>query len=130
MIKLTSFRSVLIALTVLGSTILPLNAQAAPQAKQIELSETQKSEIIKIRETTNDRINAVLTDEQKEQLEVAMQQGQDPRQAFGSLELSTEQQQQIQTILTEANQQSQEVLTPEQLEQLQQMQQTPQQPPE
>lgn len=130
MIKLTSFRSVLLALTVFGSALLPLNAQATPQAKQIELTETQKAEIIKIRETTNDRINAVLTDEQKQQLELAMQQGQDPRQAFSLLQLSEDQQLEIQTILQEANQESQEVLTPEQLQQLQQMQQNQQQPAE
>lgn len=130
MIKLSSFRSILLALTVFGSAILPLSAQATPQTKQIELTEDQQAEIIRIRETTNDRINAVLTDEQKQQLEVAMQQGQDPRQAFSLLELSENQQLEIQTILQQANQESQEVLTPEQLEQLQQMQQNQQQPPQ
>jgi periplasmic protein CpxP/Spy len=95
-----------------------------PGAKRgIQLTEGQKKKIDAIRTETRTKIEGIFTDQQKQQLQAAIQSGQSPRQAFGALQLSTKQQQDIQEVLVSSNKKMESVLTDEQKRQLIEMQQ-------
>jgi len=109
---------------------------------QLNLTEAQKTEMKKIREATHAKVLAVLTPEQKAQLETLRQSaprsgrqpGQKPQgqpgqlaRGFQSLNLTEDQKAQIKAIREAGRQQVQAILTPEQRAQMEQMRQTGQQ---
>jgi Spy/CpxP family protein refolding chaperone len=137
---MTMKRSLLLSsflvLTLVGLSTLPTFAQPEPGfgnppsdrpgpgfkgrrqlGQKLNLTDAQKAQLQEIRQTTHSRVEAVLTADQKAQLETAKQQGTKLREAFQSLNLSDDQRQQIQTIREEGRQQMESVLTSEQREQ-------------
>lgn len=122
-----------------------VNAQINPQTptqvkpgrnglfERLGLSEQQKSQIQEIRRNTRAQMEAILTPEQKQQLEAAKQarqsqtrqqtpQGQRPKRGFASLNLTEEQKTKMREIKESEKNQIQAILTPEQQQQLQQFQ--------
>lgn len=118
------------------------NAQTPTQLKQarekgpfqrLGLSEQQKTQMQEIRRNTRTQIEAILTPEQKQQLQAAKQarvgqtqqetgQGQRPKRGFASLNLTEEQKTKMREIKESEKNQIQAILTPEQRQQLQQFQ--------
>jgi periplasmic protein CpxP/Spy len=96
-------------------------------ANKLNLTEDQKAQMKQIKESTRTRIEAILTAEQKAQLQTAKQQGQRKREAFKSINLTEAQKEQIRGIRQETQQQMEAVLTPEQRQTLAQMRQERQQ---
>lgn len=115
----------------------PLLAQARGEKKggwpELGLTDAQKSQLQQIRRNTRSQIEAVLTAEQKAQLQAAKQQAQQGGQRQGykkvwqSLNLTDAQKSQIQAIKNSSRQQMDAVFTPEQKAKLQQMRQNRQQ---
>lgn len=114
----------------------PLLAQARGEKKggwpELGLTDAQKSQLQQIRRNTRSQIEAVLTAEQKAQLQAAKQQaqqGQRPqmKKVWQSLNLTEAQKSQIQSIKNSSRQQMDAVFTPEQKAKLQQMRQNRQQ---
>lgn len=99
--------------------------------KNLNLTQDQKDQIKQIRTDTQSKIEAVLTDEQRQKLQDAKahrgqrqygqrQQGQHQhRGPFASLNLSDDQKTQIKQIMESSKQDIQAVLTPEQQQQIQ-----------
>jgi protein CpxP len=88
------------------------------------LSEDQKARMAEIRQQTHEEIKAVLTPEQRQQLEAAKQSGQKwQRGMLRSLNLTEAQQNQIRQIKESKKAQIDAVLTPEQKQQLEQFRQ-------
>jgi Spy/CpxP family protein refolding chaperone len=112
----------------------PLLAQARGEKKgswaELGLTDAQKSQLQQIRRNTRSQIEAVLTAEQKAQLQAAKQQAQQGGQRRGykkvwqSLNLTDAQKSQIQAIKNSSRQQMDAVFTPEQKAKLQQMRHT------
>jgi|SRR5579883_1865884 Spy/CpxP family protein refolding chaperone len=90
-------------------------AQAQRWGKQLNLTDAQKEQIKQIHESAKEQIDAILTQDQKDQLQQARQQHTRP-----SLNLSDEQKAQIKKIRQDAQSQIEALLTPEQQQQLQQ----------
>jgi periplasmic protein CpxP/Spy len=102
-----------------------------PEAKRgIQLTEGQKKKINAIRTETRTKIEGIFTDQQKQQLQAAIESGQSPRDAFGALKLTSKQQQDIQEVLAYSNKKMEAVLTDEQKRQLIEMQQGAGTPPQ
>jgi Spy/CpxP family protein refolding chaperone len=106
------------------SPLLLAQAQEPPRRERLELTEEQKAKIASIRSSTRSQIEAILTPEQREKLKAAMQNRQQRRQAFASLNLTPEQKTQMRQIRQSAKSQFEAVLTPEQLQKLQQNRQS------
>lgn len=115
-----------------GTTI----AQAQNRGAKLNLSADQKAKLKQIRESTQSRISAILTPEQRQQLETLKQQRQTQRQsgqpgagrqkgdrAMAALNLSDDQKAQISAIRQQAKQEMDAVLTPEQRQQMNDRQQ-------
>ena len=120
-----------------------INAQTPTQVKQVGkkgrferlgLSEQQKTQMQEIRRNTRAQMEAILTPEQKQQLQAAKQarqgqpreqtgQGQRSKKGFASLNLTEEQKTKMREIRESEKNQIQGILTPEQRQQLQQFQQ-------
>ena len=88
---------------------------------QLNLTEAQRTRMREIRESTQSQVQGVLTQEQRDRYQAAIQQGQNPRQAMRSLNLSEAQRTRIREIKQASKTQMQEVLTPEQRQQLEQI---------
>jgi periplasmic protein CpxP/Spy len=140
--------SLITAAIALSLTAIPIavNAQINPQTptqvkpvrakgsfERLGLSEQQKTQIQEIRRNTRAQMEAILTPEQKQQLQAAKQerqgqprqqtgQGQRPKKGFASLNLSEEQKTKMREIRESEKNQIQAILTPEQRQQLQQFQ--------
>lgn len=106
-------------------------AQAQTQAEEphgfqrLGLTQEQKAKMAEIRKSTRSQIEAILTPQQREQLQAAMQDSRpNKRQAFAALNLTPEQKTQMREIRQSAKSQYEAVLTPEQRQQLQQSRQT------
>ncbi|QZZ19134.1 hypothetical protein J5X98_17165 [Leptothermofonsia sichuanensis E412] len=142
-----------IALILSATPILPSRAQSPdpipgtrtekPGPRQgkwgadLNLTEAQKAQMKQIRESTHAQIEAVLTEEQKAQLQSARQQRQANRQQgqtarqpgqkrggmFANLNLSEEQRTRIRSIREESRRQMDAVLTAEQRQMLQEKRQ-------
>ncbi|MBW4446120.1 MAG: P pilus assembly/Cpx signaling pathway, periplasmic inhibitor/zinc-resistance associated protein [Spirirestis rafaelensis WJT71-NPBG6] len=120
-----------------------INTQTPTQVKQVGkkglfqrlgLSEQQKTQMQEIRRNTRAQMEAILTPEQKQQLQAAKQarqgqprqqtgQGQRPNKGFASLNLTEEQKTKMREIKESQKNQIEAILTPEQRQQLQQFQQ-------
>lgn len=100
-------------------------AQKQERANRLNLTDAQKQAMRSIREATqNDIVNTVLTQEQRNQYQAAVQGGENPKRAMRSLNLSQEQRTQIREKKQAAQQRvNQEVLTQAQRDQIQQMRQ-------
>lgn len=92
-----------------------------PNRPRLNLSDAQKAQMRAIREKTQQQILAVLTPQQRSQVESAMQSGQFFGKAMRSLNLTDAQRQQILAIRQSSRQQRLAVLTPEQRAQVEQM---------
>lgn len=97
-------------------------AQKPEKWQNLNLTPEQRTRMAEIRTQTRAQMEAVLTPQQREQLNAATQEsGQRRRGAFANLNLTPEQQAQIRQIRQSAKSQMRSVLTPEQQQQLQQM---------
>ncbi|MDX2216057.1 MAG: hypothetical protein SFY66_22520 [Oculatellaceae cyanobacterium bins.114] len=98
-------------------------AQMAPSQmnpfEQLNLTAQQQSKIRKIREKSRQRIEQILTAEQRTEWQQAMQNPQRSNQV-ATLKLTSQQERQLQELLRSEQQQIFEVLTPSQREQLRQ----------
>ncbi|MBW4569002.1 MAG: P pilus assembly/Cpx signaling pathway, periplasmic inhibitor/zinc-resistance associated protein [Tolypothrix carrinoi HA7290-LM1] len=101
--------------------------------ERLGLSEEQKTKIKEIRRNSRAQMEAILTPEQKQQLQAAKQarqgqppeqrnQGQRPKRGFASLNLTEEQKTKMREIRESEKNQIQAILTPEQQQQLKQFQ--------
>lgn len=129
-LKLIPLLAGAIALSV--STTVPLIAQAqptqqrqpgqvqnGPRYKGIELTEQQKAQMLAIRQNARAQIAAILTAEQRSQIQNAVNNGQRRGSTFSNLNLSEQQKTQISEIMRSAKEKTEAVLTPEQRQQLQ-----------
>ncbi|MEM8545405.1 MAG: Spy/CpxP family protein refolding chaperone [Cyanobacteria bacterium P01_H01_bin.119] len=87
--------------------------------EQLDLTEAQQAELEAIRSNTRSQIEAVLTDEQQQQVAAAIESGGESRDALQSIELTDAQQQEIRSIMEGSREQMSQVLTDEQRQQLQ-----------
>ena len=95
---------------------LPLQVAQA-QAPQINLSDAQKAQLKKVQQDTDQKIGAILTAEQKKEIQTARQEKRQPK-----ITLTQQQQQQIQAVRQNTEAQVAKILTKEQIEQIQKMQ--------
>lgn len=87
----------------------------------LNLTDSQKSQMKRVREDSDSRILAVLSDEQKQQVRTNSNGRTNlSMKKLRSLDLSTEQRQEIDEITKDQQQQIQEILTPEQRQMMQQ----------
>jgi Spy/CpxP family protein refolding chaperone len=96
--------------------------QGAPLPPNINLTDEQKAKIKAILENYRPKMESILTDEQKNKLKEARQQGK-TRTAMQSLNLTESQKQQLKDLRKSQRQEIENVLTTEQKQQLQQMRQ-------
>ncbi|HEY9605801.1 MAG TPA: hypothetical protein V6C85_29615 [Allocoleopsis sp.] len=94
-----------------------------PPLSALNLTEEQKTKIKAIQENYRSKIANIYTNEQKNQLKTAREQGKDPRTVMQSLNLTDNQKQQLKTLRQSQRQEIDNVLTNEQKQQLQQMRQ-------
>jgi Spy/CpxP family protein refolding chaperone len=87
----------------------------------LKLTGEQKTKIKAIQENYRSKIENILTNEQKNQLKTAREQGKDPRTLMQSLNLTDNQKQQLKTLRQSQRQELDSVLTDEQKQQLQEM---------
>lgn len=122
--------------TTLGGIMIPsiVSAQANPNQgnstysqnhreggwKKLNLSDEQKQQLKMIRAATAQKVQSVLTEEQRAKLATAKQSG-NHKGVWKSLNITADQKQQISDINKSAKEQTLTVLTPEQRTQLQQM---------
>ncbi|MUL35439.1 Spy/CpxP family protein refolding chaperone [Gloeocapsopsis dulcis] len=132
--KKVKFMSLFAGAVALSAVFAPLaiNAQpAAPQVGQraggrgmgkagIELTAEQQAQMEQIRNETRTQIEGVLTPEQRQQWQAAMQNGQRRRGAMAALNLSEAQRTQIRQIMQSSKERATAVLTPEQRQQIEQ----------
>ncbi|XHX80743.1 MAG: hypothetical protein RBJ76_12660 [Stenomitos frigidus ULC029] len=116
----------------------PPAGQYQKRGAKLNLTEAQKAQLKQIREATRSQIDAILTPEQKAQLDAAKQQrqqrqagqpgqlgqpGQKPRGKWAALNLTADQKASMQAIRQDAKQKMDAVLTAEQRQQLEQRRQ-------
>ncbi len=113
----------------------PTAGQSQKRGVNLNLTEAQKAQLKQIREATRSQLEAILTPEQKAQLETAKQQrqqsqpgqqgqrGQKPRGMWAALNLTADQKTRIKAIRQDAKQKMDAVLTAEQRQQLEQRRQ-------
>lgn len=85
----------------------------------VALTETQRSQLKEIHRNARSQIEAVLTSEQRRQLESGRETSDKGRTAFADMNLSSEQKARIQSIMRSAISRTDAILTPEQREQVQ-----------
>ena len=109
----------------LRSPLAQAQAQEPHGFQRLGLTQEQKTKMAQIRQNTRSQIEAILTPQQREQFQAAMQDSRpNKRQAFAALNLTPEQKAQMRQIRQSAKSQFEAVLTPEQRQQLQQSRQT------
>jgi Spy/CpxP family protein refolding chaperone len=120
----------LLALGLMGGYAMPSYAQAPapaqndlPQRPKLNLTSAQKEQMLALRESTRQKIQAVLTPEQRRQYESATLAGIPRRQVMKSLNLTEAQKQEMRAIREQSRQQRLSILTPEQRAQLEQFRQ-------
>ncbi len=89
---------------------------------EIKVTGSQKEQLLQIRAEVGDKIQAILTSEQKAKLQDAMkaQATQPNPNVIADIGLSSEQKKKLQALFEEARQQELEILTPQQREQMRQ----------
>ncbi|MBK1988142.1 Spy/CpxP family protein refolding chaperone [Sphaerospermopsis aphanizomenoides BCCUSP55] len=100
--------------------------QASEKMSELNLTDTQKAEMKRIREESEAKIFALLSPEQQQELQ-ANSNGRNKlsMKKLRSLNLSTEQKQQVSEITREQRQKIQAILTPEQREMIKQRRRSP-----
>jgi len=100
----------------------PLRPNPADTSRpRLNLSDAQKEQMRALKQKTRQQVEAVLTPEQRSQLQSAIQNGQSPREAMRSLNLTDAQREQIRAIRESSRQQRLAILTPEQRARVEQM---------
>ena len=133
--KILPLLSGVFALLLAASPMIPLSTQTAlaettPSARgegklaKLNLTEEQKGQIKKIRESARQKMDTIFTPEQKAQWQAARKNRQEP-----NLNLTDEQKRQIKAIYREVESQMDAILTPEQQKQLQAMKSSKNQKP-
>lgn len=133
------FLSLLAGFSVLTTTIAPLAVNAEPttpmrqqMSGQVEgkpgkaalnLTESQKAQMRQVRQETRAQMEAVLTPEQRQQLQTA-RNSRDRWAPLADLNLSEQQKDQIREIRQSAKSRMEAILTPQQREQMQQLRQS------
>lgn len=101
----------------------PLAVKAGPnyQGKRaaLELTQQQRTQMEQIHRNTRSQMEAILTPEQKQQFQAALEQRRGMRGAIAAMNLSPEQQTQLRNIMQSARTQKDAILTSEQKQQLQ-----------
>jgi Spy/CpxP family protein refolding chaperone len=116
-------------LPVVAQTPTPPAGQYQKRGVNLNLTDDQKAQLKQIRESSRSQIEAILTPEQKAQLETAKQQrqagqrGQKSRGMWAALNLTADQKAQIKAIRQDAKQKMDAVFTAEQRQQLEQARQ-------
>jgi Spy/CpxP family protein refolding chaperone len=87
-----------------------------PAVEQLKLTKDQQTKLVKLQQTVMEKKVAVLNPTQKQQLQQALQQGQNP-----SFTLTADQQSQLKVIEASAITEQNKILTPEQQSKLQEM---------
>lgn len=90
-------------------------------SSDLNLTEEQKTKIKAIQENYRSKTQNILTNEQKNQLKTAREQGKDPRMVMQSLNLTDNQKQQLKSLRQSQRQELDNVLTDAQKQQLQEM---------
>ena len=106
----------------------PANSSSNNGRSIRELLNLSADQVAKINTILNDRqqkIESLLTTEQKNAFTQAIQSGQSSQVAFQAMNLSQDQVNQIQSISVNSSTEIQKVLTPQQLQQLEQLRQMP-----
>ncbi len=85
----------------------------------VELTDTQRSQLIEIRSNTLSQIEAVLTPEQKRQLKASREGDKKQQNAFANINLSQTQKSQIQSIMRSSKNRSDAIFSPAQKQQIQ-----------
>ncbi len=112
------------AQTNLSTPLVVAQAQELPEKFQrLGLNDAQRSQISEIYSQMRSEISGVLTEEQRQQYQSAVQNGTPEKQALKSLQLSEEQKTQVKAIKDAKKEQIQGLLTEEQRQQLQQFKQ-------
>ncbi|MEB3247815.1 MAG: hypothetical protein ACKN9E_08070 [Microcystaceae cyanobacterium] len=115
--------SAAIAFSVVSTGFVNPGVQALPgpvaqaQAPQINLSDAQKAQLQKVQQETDQKIGAILTAEQKKEIQTARQEKRQPK-----ITLTQQQEQQIQAVRQNTEAQVAKILTKDQIEQIQKMQ--------
>lgn len=128
--------SVLISTAILGATasisnaqppsISPANIQienGVPSIPGIEVSEEQKEKLKELKEEARSRISEILTSEEQDSLQAAMETGTNPREVIKSLNLSREEKKKLRSIQKWQREELSNILTDEQKEKLMEMRQ-------
>lgn len=96
----------------------------------IDLSEKQREQLADIRQDTQEKMQRILTEEQRQQIRSSMEnrrnqggvqtaQGQRGRRAYSQLNLTQKQKEQMRKIMEEQRERMEDILTPQQREQMQ-----------
>lgn len=90
------------------------------QHNRLNLTPEQKEQMQRIKESSRQQMDGILTSEQKARLEAARANRENPRRVFESLNLTEDQKAQIEQIRQASKQQMEAILTPEQRQQMEQ----------
>ena len=90
----------------------------------LNLTQEQKDQMAQIRQQTRSQIEALLTQEQRDQFKAAMESNQGRREALKAMNLSDAQKTQMRAIKESAKSKMEAILTQEQRQQLQQRRQS------
>jgi cell division protein ZapA (FtsZ GTPase activity inhibitor) len=94
-----------------GSTPSLLQDRAFPQEREMNLTEEQEEEIAEINESLKNDIESILSDEQLDELQTAVDNGDDIQRVVNGLDLSTEQEEDLREAFQSAQQQISEALS-------------------
>lgn len=111
----------------------PLGEGRGPGLSELNLTAEQQAQIDRIHESAKTQMAAILTADQRTQLETARANQENPHQAFESLNLTDDQKAQLRSIHESTREQVDAVLTAEQRQQLEQHRPQPpegEQPPQ
>ncbi len=92
--------------------------QLFPALSGVELTPDQETQIDQIADQTFSEVEDILTTEQRDQFNAAIDQGEDVRSAIASINPSPEQRTQLRTVFQSARTQLADTITPEQREQI------------
>ncbi|WP_232224090.1 Spy/CpxP family protein refolding chaperone [Mastigocladopsis repens] len=100
-----------------------LGMKEPPVSSDLDLSEEQKTQFKEIQKNTHSQVQSILTQEQKEQLKTATEQGKEPWVAMQGLNLSSDQTEKMRKLMQSQREELSNILTAEQKQKLQQMRQ-------
>lgn len=120
MLKVMPIFAELLAIAVV-TTPLAVKAEPNYQGKRaaIELTQQQRTQMEQIYRNTRSQMEAILTPEQKQRFQAALEQRQGTGVAIAAMNLSPEQQTQLRNIMQSARTQKDAILTSQQKQQLQ-----------